>query len=62
MTTKIVPDPEDFAAVADPTLPRAERYRRAQVHKLVRLYQAGQMPVELMKELERIRARKEGAP
>jgi hypothetical protein len=58
MTSKIVPDPQDFEAVGDHPGTNAEKYRLAQARKLVRLYEAGQLPAELMQELEKIRARK----
>jgi hypothetical protein len=32
----------------------ADKYRLAQAHKLIRLYELGQLPLELMREMEKL--------
>jgi hypothetical protein len=59
VTSKIVPDDQDFEAVRKHLGTNAEKYRLAQEHKLRRLYETGQLPADMMKELEKIRGRKE---
>ena len=59
---KIRPDLEDFDAVKDtPYDPQktqvendAYKYQLAQARKLVRLYELGQLPLELMREMEKL--------
>jgi hypothetical protein len=59
---KIRPDPEDYEAVANhpdnpnasPTQNAADKYRLAQMVKLLRLYEAGLLPVEMMREFDRL--------
>jgi hypothetical protein len=58
-----LPDREDFEAVMDtpaditktPTENDADRYRQAQARKLVRLYERGLLPPDLMRELDKVR-------
>jgi hypothetical protein len=66
---KTIPDPEDFAAIEaehgplphDATVQRAaERYRLAQARKLIRLWEQGKLPLELMREMDRIAAQGKG--
>jgi hypothetical protein len=59
VTSKIVPDDQDFEAVRKHLGTNAEKYRLAQERKLRRLYETGQLPADMMKELEKIRGRKE---
>ena len=64
MTTKIVPDPQDLDAAAANT-PRNEGetaeqyfariYRLAIATKLIRLYEQGRSPLQLIREMDRIR-------
>jgi hypothetical protein len=61
-----LPDREDFEAVMDtpadttktPTENDADRYRQAQAHKLIRLYERGLLPPDLMRELDKVRSRR----
>ena len=61
-----LPDREDFEAVMDtpaditktPTENDADRYRQAQARKLVRLYERGLLPPDLMRELDKVRSRR----
>ena len=70
---KIIPDPDDYAAVAT-THPEladaakdecgnvkaaAEMYRLAQSHKIIRLYENGLLPLDIMRELDNL-AKKRG--
>ena len=65
---KIRPDPEDFDAVRetpdDPLKSSAEnaayKYQLAQARKLIRLYEFGQLPIELMREMEKLVERSRG--
>jgi hypothetical protein len=67
MPTIIEPDYQDHEAIEaeygrlpdDATIGQmAERYRYAQVRKMIRLWEHGKLPVELMRELDEIRNRK----
>ena len=59
---KLRPDAEDFDAVTgtpdDPRKSRtandAHKYRLALSRKLIRLYDLGELPLELMREIERL--------
>ena len=51
---KIEPDPQDFDAVKNEKASDAEKYRLAQTHKLMRLYDHGLLPVEEMREIDKI--------
>jgi hypothetical protein len=61
-----LPDREDFEAVMDtpaditktPTENDALRYRLAQAHKLIRLYERGLLPPDLMCELDKVRSKR----
>src|SRR4029077_18991781 len=65
---KIRPDPEDFDAVRetpdDPLKSSAEnaayKYQLAQARKLIRLYEFGQLPIELMREMEKLAEQSRG--
>ena len=67
---KIQPDPEDFDAVKDtPYDPQktqvendAHKYQLAQARKLIRLYELGQLPLELMREITAVRLSKRCLP
>ena len=50
----INPDPQDFAAVEATPGTEAEKYRLAQAHKLVRLYEAGKLPLDLMRGMDKL--------
>jgi hypothetical protein len=63
----IKPDPQDFerierehgplpANASDAEL--ADRYRDAQSANLIRLYEQGKLPLETMREMDKIRARR----
>jgi hypothetical protein len=65
MATKrpIKPDPQDYEAIErkyGPLPPNAsdaqagERYRLAQCNKLLRLYEQGKLPLNLMREMDKI--------
>jgi hypothetical protein len=60
---KIEPDKSDFEAVerrygrlppSAPNRQAAEHYRLAQVTKLIRLYEQGKLPLELMREMDKL--------
>ena len=60
---KLVPDPEDYLAVerTQGNLPvnatdeqTAERFRLAQAHKLIRLYEHGRLPLDVMRAIDAI--------
>jgi hypothetical protein len=63
---QVRPDPEDYAWVAnepdDPSKTEeqnlAKKYRLAQSRKLIRLYEAGLLPVKLMRKFDRMVADK----
>ena len=61
---KIRPDPEDFDAVRETPKSSAEnaayKYQLAQARKLIRLYEFGQLPIELMREMEKLAERSRG--
>lgn len=60
---KTIPDPEDIAAIeaehgalpkdATPEQVR-QRYMLAQARKLIRLWEQGKLPLDLMREMDRI--------
>jgi len=60
---KTIPDPQDIAAIEAErgALPRdatpeqvKERYMLAQVRKLIRLWEQGKLPLDVMREMDRI--------
>jgi hypothetical protein len=66
---KLLPDDDDYLAVEQEygALPAhatdkqfAERYRLAQANKLIRLYERGKLPLEVMRALDQLRKRKPG--
>jgi hypothetical protein len=61
--SKIKPDPQDYQAIERKygPLPKgasdkeaAKHYQLAQANKLIRLYEQGKLPLELMRELDEI--------
>jgi hypothetical protein len=63
MTTTIKPDRQDFEAIEHEhgplpddatTQDQADRYRLAQAAKLIRLYEQGKLPLDLMREMDKI--------
>ena len=64
MNTEIIPDPEDFQAIEEEhgKLPagtteelRRHHYCLAQMLKMIRLYDNGKLPLNLMREMDKIR-------
>jgi len=62
---KTIPDPEDIAAIEAEhgALPQdatpeqvKERYMLAQARKLIRLWEQGKLPLDVMREMDRIAA------
>ena len=61
-----LPDREDFEAVMDtpadtsktPLENDAHRYRLAQARKLIRLFEGGSLPPDLMRELDKVRSKR----
>ena len=62
---KTIPDPQDIAAIEAEhgVLPRdatpeqaKERYMLAQARKLIRLWEQGKLPLDTMREMDRIAA------
>ena len=62
----IEPDPQDYDAVRrEHPLPAnasdaeaGHRYRLAQATKLIRLYEQGKLPLETMREMDKLRAQR----
>jgi hypothetical protein len=63
----IKPDPQDYEAIEREHGPLpanasdaevADRYRDAQAAKLTRLYEQGKLPLETMREMDKIRSRR----
>jgi hypothetical protein len=50
-----MPDYQDFKAVENSPGDDPTKYRLAQANKLIRLYENGQLPLELMRALDAIR-------
>ena len=52
----ITPDRQDYEAIEREhgRLPEAERYRLAQANKLIRLYEQGKLPLDLMRSMDKI--------
>jgi len=62
---KTIPDPEDIAAIEAEHRPLPEhatleqvkeRYMLAQARKLIRLWEQGKLPLDVMREMDRIAA------